>query len=107
MNLVKIVLVFRKVYSNWLSVLNRMYRTRKAKDKTNEMIKVRLKGTDDILNLPYTLVSRYPLLKSISNPRIKNISIDSNLISFSYNDYNLKFDIGNGGDLYATFFVLV
>ncbi|MEM5819995.1 MAG: FkbM family methyltransferase [Candidatus Aenigmatarchaeota archaeon] len=38
------------------------------------------------------------------NPRIHNISIDNRLFSFSYDDYNLKFDIGNGADPFASFF---
>ena len=104
MSLVKTISNYRNAYSNWFSILNKMYRTRNVKDKTNVMIKVRLKGTDNILNVPWREVSSYSSLKLISNPRIRNVSIDNHLISFSYDNYNLKFDMGNGGELEEAFF---
>ncbi|MEM4071650.1 MAG: FkbM family methyltransferase [Thermoplasmata archaeon] len=68
------------------------------------MIKVRCRGKNDIINVPYPVVNSYVIAKSISNPRTHNISIDNRLFSFSYDDYNLKFDIGNGADPFASFF---
>ncbi|MEM3715022.1 MAG: FkbM family methyltransferase [Nitrososphaeria archaeon] len=102
MSLVKIIKNYRRAYSNWFSVLYQMYRTRNK--KTNEFIKVRLKGTDNILNVPRIVVSVYAYLNSIPHPKIHNLSIDSNLLSFFYENYKLKFDLGNGGDIEATFF---
>ncbi|MEM5777927.1 MAG: hypothetical protein QXJ06_05845 [Candidatus Aenigmatarchaeota archaeon] len=94
MNLVEIIKKYRKAYSNWISVLYQLYRIRnKVLDKTNEFIKVRLKGTDNILNVPSSVVYAYAEANSIPNPRIHNLSIDNNLLSFSYENYNVKFDI--------------
>ncbi|MEM3830322.1 MAG: FkbM family methyltransferase [Conexivisphaerales archaeon] len=100
MSLVKIIKGYRRAYSNWFSVLYQIYRTRNKKlDKTNEFIKVRLKGTDNILNVPRIVVSVYAHLNSIPHPRIHNLFIENNLLLFSYENYNLKFDLGNGAGL--------
>ncbi|MEM4115324.1 MAG: FkbM family methyltransferase [Saccharolobus sp.] len=96
MSLAKIISEYRLVYSNWFSVLYQIYRIRnKVKDKTNVMIKVRLRGKNDVLNAPYNVVASYVAAMTTSNPKIHNASIDNRLLSFSYDNYNLKFDLGN------------
>ncbi|MEM3334034.1 MAG: FkbM family methyltransferase [Thermoplasmata archaeon] len=104
-SLVKIIKKYRRAYSNWFSVLYQLYRIRnKVLDETNEFIKVRLKDTDNILNVPSSVVYFYAEVNSIPNPRIHNLSIDNNLLSFFYENYNVKFDLKNTGDLVETFF---
>ncbi|MEM3844602.1 MAG: FkbM family methyltransferase [Candidatus Parvarchaeota archaeon] len=96
MRLAKIISEYRTVYSNWFSVLYQMYRIRnKVKDKTNAMIKIRLRGKNDALNAPYHVVDSYVAAMTTSNPKIHNASIDNRLLFFSYDNYNLKFDLGN------------
>ncbi|MEM4091135.1 MAG: FkbM family methyltransferase [Thermoplasmatales archaeon] len=105
MSLIKTIKVYRRAYSNWFSVLYQIYRDRnEVRNKADQFIKVRLKGTNNILNVASSVVSAYAVVNSIPNPRIHNLSIDNNLLSFSYENYNLKFDLGNGGDIEVTFF---
>ncbi|MEM3455712.1 MAG: hypothetical protein QXT72_04065, partial [Candidatus Micrarchaeia archaeon] len=90
-SLVKIIKKYRRAYSNWFSVLYQLYRIRnKVLDETNEFIKVRLRGTDNILNVPSSVVYFYAEVNSIPNPRIHDLSIDNNLLSFFYENYNVK-----------------
>ncbi|MEM3860276.1 MAG: hypothetical protein QW478_12900, partial [Candidatus Micrarchaeaceae archaeon] len=104
-SLVKIIKKYRRAYSNWFSVLYQLYRIRnKVLDETNEFIKVRLRGTDNILNVPSSVVYFYAEVNSIPNPRIHDLSIDNNLLSFFYENYNVKFDLKNTGGLVETFF---
>jgi FkbM family methyltransferase len=82
-----------------------MYRIRnKVEDKTNIEIKVILRDTKKTVIVPYPVVNGYCRAKTTQNPRIHNITIYENLLGFSYDGYNLKFDLGNGGDIDATFF---
>ncbi|MEM3790986.1 MAG: FkbM family methyltransferase [Thermoproteota archaeon] len=104
MSLIKIIKKYRRAYSNWLNVLYQMYRIRNKVLDEKMFIKVRLKGTDNILNVPSSVVSVYAEANSIRNPRIHNLSIDNNLLSFSYENYNVKFDLKNTGELVETFF---
>ncbi len=82
-----------------------MYRLRsKGKDRTSTEIKVILRDTKETVDVPYPVVNGYVIAKSLQNPRIHNITIYKNLLGFSYDDYHCKFDLGNGGDLWAVFF---
>ncbi|MEM3193096.1 MAG: FkbM family methyltransferase [Candidatus Parvarchaeota archaeon] len=74
------------------------------KDKADIKIKVTLRDTKETVDAPYAVVWTYAELRSIQNTRIRNLTIYKNLITFSYDDYNLEFDLGNGGDLGETFF---
>ncbi|MEM3334197.1 MAG: hypothetical protein QW745_08370 [Thermoplasmata archaeon] len=107
MSLIKTVLNFRKNYSNLLSVLIKLYRTRNVKDKTNIMVKVIPRGTEKTLKISRASVFHYAHLYAVfrqnSNPKIKNMFIDKNSVSFFYDRYYLKFNGIDIGTIYETF----
>ncbi|MEM4056765.1 MAG: FkbM family methyltransferase [Thermoplasmatales archaeon] len=104
-SLVRIIKIYRRAYSNWFSVLYHMFRVRsEVEDKSNIKVKVILRGTNETVEAPYKVVDAYAVAKSIQNPRIHDLTIDKNLLCLSYENYNLKFDLGNGGDIFAPLF---
>ncbi|MEM3256250.1 MAG: hypothetical protein QW525_04515 [Thermoplasmatales archaeon] len=77
------------------------------KDKANEMIKVKLRDIKNTYNVSreriFWYVNLYTDFKSKSNSKVRNMIIETNSVSFSYDDYNLKFDIKGAEVLRETF----
>ncbi|MEM4056966.1 MAG: FkbM family methyltransferase [Thermoplasmatales archaeon] len=66
--------------------------------RRNIKIKVILRDTKKTENALFAVVVGYAMGRSTPNPRIHNITICENLLCFSYDNYNLKFDVRKWGD---------
>ncbi|MEM3191243.1 MAG: FkbM family methyltransferase [Candidatus Parvarchaeota archaeon] len=75
------------------------------KDKSNIKMKVILRDTKETKDVSYPLANMYAIMHhdSMQNPRIHNVSIYEGMFAFSYDDYNLKFDLGISNELDETF----
>ncbi|MEM3830156.1 MAG: hypothetical protein QXP36_13225 [Conexivisphaerales archaeon] len=105
MSIFKITSKYRKSYNNSFSVLLKMYRTRcKVRDRRNIEIKAMLRNTKETVDAPYIVVHGYTMGRSTQNPRIHNLTIHKNLLGFSYNDCNFKFNQGNEETFLQPFF---
>lgn len=105
MNIFNSISIYRKAYRNWLSVLYNMYKIRnKFEDKTNIKLKVILRDSNEVKEATYAIINGFALCKSIQSPKIHNLTISEFMLIFSYDVHQLKFELGNGGDIDATFF---
>jgi FkbM family methyltransferase len=104
MSIIKTALNYKKAYSNWLEIIYKLYKFRNIKDTYNIKITAKLRDTKAILNLQSSLIYGYANAISKLPLRIHNLSIDKNLLCFSFNDYDLKFENSNTGDIASTFF---
>lgn len=105
MNRLHVISDFRKVYANWMQVLYKLYRTRKVKDNGKILIRVKTRDTKKTIDISWALTFLYAALKLsfADNPRITKLSIDQNVLSFSYEGQCLYFYVGSGGDIFAPF----
>ncbi|MEM3907087.1 MAG: FkbM family methyltransferase [Nitrososphaerota archaeon] len=101
----KIIKIYKRAYRNWFSVLYHTFKIQnEVEDKSDIKLKIIFRGTKQIVDVPFYVVDGYAVANSIQNPRIHDLTIDKNLLCFSYENYNLKFDLGNGADIIASLF---
>jgi len=114
MNLTSIIQVvnrYKKAYKNYFSVMLKLYITRKAWLKNNNIdIKVILKdGTEitapSILVRKFTeLAENFADLNTYQNKNISNLSLSKEGISFCYKNHPVVIDSGTSSDLVGVFF---
>ncbi|MEM4091365.1 MAG: FkbM family methyltransferase [Thermoplasmatales archaeon] len=105
MSLLEIIKMYRKAYKNWASVLIEMYQARKIKYKRNIEITVILRNTKEYMVALSPVIHEYARGLATQNPRIHNVTIyQKKLLGFSYDDYNLKFEITEATDAIAEVF---
>ena len=105
MSIFNTVKIYRNVYRNWFSILFKMWRIQKKKTKETpaQFMKATLRTEKLNIEVPLGIVSSYAHLMNNENPRIHNAKVTGNLLSFFYDDHEIKFDFGNSGEIYASF----
>lgn len=104
MGIFKSIIIYRKAYKNWFSVLYKQYRIQNnTQNKTIELIKIDLRNGNQTLTVSCGLVSAYAHVLNTTNPKINNVYIHENVLFFSYDGYDIRFVLGNNWDISASF----
>ena len=101
MYLLDLIPGYKKAYRNWVSVLYNRIKARKLSDKWSYKIKVILRSDGKTLEINPGLVDLYALL--LKNPNIKDIGVEYNEITFTFENHKLKFINPWKGDLKSAF----
>jgi FkbM family methyltransferase len=98
---------YKKAYTNYISVLFKMYRiTKKTNNKEIPLIKCMIRNDKRIFEATPGFISAYSYLNSaslISEPIIRDIHVEGGKLCFRYREYRLKFEVGVMADIAGVF----
>jgi len=95
---------YRKAYRNWVSVLYNFYKAVIFGNGSNHKVKVVLRSNGEKCEAILGLVDFYTYMSEhLNHSDIKDICIENNEISFTFNGHKLKFIEPVKGDVIAVF----